>query len=96
MENENKEKDVVEHPSHYSQGSFETIDEMVLMFGLSDTIAFCKLNAWKYRARAPYKGNPEQDMGKADFYLRMMYELMEKVEADPPLLKGRWHKEGKE
>lgn len=93
-------EDAVKDPSHYQHGTFEVIDEMVIMFGMEKTIAFCQLNAWKYRARAPYKNNFDEDMAKADRYLEMAYELQqirqEYPEADRyevcALLKGR--KEG--
>ena len=67
----------VNHPSHYNNGGMETIDEMLLLFGRQETMAFCKLNAWKYRARALYK-NGEEDMQKADWYLQKYKELEEK------------------
>lgn len=71
----NQEK--VDHPSHYNQGGMETIDEMVLLFGVYEAKIFCKLNAWKYRARAIYK-NGEEDMRKASWYLQKYKELDEK------------------
>lgn len=70
-------EDVVNGPSHYQHGSFEVIDEMVIMFGMEKTITFCQLNAWKYRARAPYKGKFDEDMAKANRYLEMAYELQQ-------------------
>lgn len=70
-----KVEDVVNEPNHYKQGSFEVIDEMMLVFGIEDTIKFCRMNAWKYRARAPYKGNAEQDLAKANCYLEMAADL---------------------
>lgn len=68
-------------PYHYKarKGGMETIDEMTLIFGLSDTLAFCKLNAWKYRARALYK-NGKEDLKKSDWYLRKYEELYKKQE----------------
>lgn len=65
----------VDHPSHYNQSTMETIVEMELIFGIDAVMDFCKLNAWKYRARAAYKGNPEEDMAKADWYLAKYKEL---------------------
>lgn len=96
-----EQEDVVNDPSHYQHGAFEVIDEMVIMFGMEKTIVFCQLNAWKYRARAPYKNKFEEDMAKANRYLEMAYELQqirqEYPEADGyevcALLKGR-KKEG--
>lgn len=75
MSNVPKVEDVVNEPSHYKHGSFEVIDEMVIVFGIKDTIQFCRMNAWKYRARAPFKGNMDQDMAKANRYLEMAAEL---------------------
>lgn len=68
-------KDIINEPAHYKQGTFECIDEMIIVFGIKNTIQFCRMNAWKYRARAPFKGNPEQDMAKANRYLEMAAEL---------------------
>lgn len=70
--------DMVDHPSHYNQGGMETIDEMELIFGVEAVMDFCLLNAWKYRARAAYKGKPEEDMEKANWYLNKYKELMER------------------
>lgn len=63
------EEDVVKEPSHYKSGPFEVIDEMILAFGPQRTYDFCIMNAWKYRARALFKGKTEQDMDKANRYL---------------------------
>lgn len=75
FEPEHEVEDVVNEPNHYKHGSFEVIDEMVIVFGIEDTIKFCRMNAWKYRARAPFKGNMEQDMAKANCYLEMAADL---------------------
>lgn len=68
---------IVNDPTHYKQGTFEVIDEMILAFGADRTYDFCIMNAWKYRARAPYKGNAEIDMQKADRYMQMAYRIAE-------------------
>lgn len=70
-------EDVVREPQHYRHGTFEVIDEMLLVFGPQKTYDFCILNAWKYRSRAPYKGNTEQDMEKADRYMQMAKQIMD-------------------
>lgn len=80
-------EDVVNEPNHYKQGCFEVIDEMVIVFGIENTIQFCKMNAWKYRARAPFKDNMEQDMAKANRYLEMAAELEAIRNKDFELLK---------
>ena len=74
---ERKTPDVVREPQHYQHGTFEVIDEMLLVFGPQKTYDFCILNAWKYRSRAPYKGNTEQDMEKADRYMQMAKQIMD-------------------
>ena len=67
--------DVVKEPGHYKQGTFEVIDEMLIVFGPQKTFDFCIMNAWKYRARAPYKGKMEQDMNKSHRYLEMAKQI---------------------
>ena len=62
------DKDMVNHPSHYEHG-IECIDEMVLLFGVAETMSFCKLNSHKYRKRAFDKGGRE-DMDKSDWYMK--------------------------
>lgn len=69
------QEDPVKQPSHYKHGKYEVIDEMLLAFGPQRTYDFCIMNAWKYRSRAPYKGNCEQDMAKADQYMSMAKEI---------------------
>lgn len=74
------EHDNVNRPAHYTrEGAMETIDEMELLFGIQETKVFCKLNAWKYRARAMYK-NGEEDIKKSDWYINKYKELVAKEE----------------
>lgn len=63
-----KENDAVNHPSHYEHG-IECIDEMILLFGVMETMSFCKLNSHKYRKRALDKGGRE-DIDKSDWYMK--------------------------
>lgn len=88
MSNEVKEEDVVNNPSHYKHGKFEVIDEMLIVFGPQKTFDFCVLNAWKYRARAPYKNNMEQDMDKSSRYLEMALQIAEVYNLEVKLIKG--------
>lgn len=67
----------VNHPNHYNQHKFECIEEMIIMFGTKATYYFCICNAWKYRERAPFKGNFEKDNEKADVYLTYAKEIKE-------------------
>lgn len=69
--------DAVDHPSHYErEGAIECIDEMQLLFTKEEVMAFCKLNAWKYRYRAADK-NGIEDIKKSDWYIRKYKELEE-------------------
>ena len=76
----NETTDMVDHPSHYNQSSMECIDEMILVFGKKAVADFCLCNVWKYRNRAPYKGNPPQDAKKADWYMTKYKELIEDID----------------
>ena len=76
--NENNTNDLVDHPQHYNQGKFEVIEEMEMLFGREAVKVFCRLNAYKYYRRAPFKGNMQQDYEKGDWYLNYLKELEEK------------------
>ena len=67
-------EDVVNHPSHYTQGGMECIDEMIMVFGVEAVKHFCLCNVWKYRKRALHK-NGQEDLDKADWYLNKYKEL---------------------
>ena len=78
---EKDEKSAINHPEHYqNEGGLETIDEMILLFGLEETTIFCKLNAWKYRARATKKGSEKEDLDKANWYILKYKELKKRDE----------------
>ena len=66
--------DSVNHPSHYTQGGMECIDEMLLIFGKEAVKHFCICNAWKYRKRAMFK-NGQEDIDKSDWYINKYKEL---------------------
>lgn len=68
VDNLSIDKDMVNHPSHYEHG-IECIDEMILLFGVMETMSFCKLNSHKYRKRALDKGGRE-DINKSDWYMK--------------------------
>ena len=75
-----KEKDVVNHPKHYESGSYECIDEMIAVFGMSVVANFCLCNVWKYRYRALNK-NGKEDMEKSDWYMCKYMELKKAMSA---------------
>ena len=75
----NKQKEMVNHPSHYKNNKYECIDVMLDVFGKEKVLAFCELNAFKYQWRANFKGTDIQDKKKAEWYLNKYIELKEKI-----------------
>lgn len=64
-----KEKDMVNHPSHYTHGKYEVIDV------IEDwKLNFCLGNAIKYIARCEHKGRKKEDIEKSIWYLRRELE----------------------
>lgn len=77
----------VDHPAHYQrEGRKECIVEMQEIFGIKETMAFCKLNAFKYKYRA---GAKEGSAAVEDFQKAKWYEdYLEKLEEMLPSEKG--------
>lgn len=65
------------NPNHYKQGSKEVIEMMQDIWGKEKLIAYCEMNAFKYRMRAGLK--PEQsvqrDLDKAKWYENKAIQL---------------------
>lgn len=72
----NTEQDVVNRPSHYATGRFESIDVMVETQGVDAVKGFCVCNAFKYIYRHNRK-NGLEDIKKAIWYLNKYVELEE-------------------
>ena len=66
--------DVINHPSHYTQGSVECIDAMESAFGAAELAVYCKIAAFKYIWRCERK-NGSEDIKKAVWYLKKYLEL---------------------
>lgn len=65
----NIDKDMVNHPAHYTNGSIECIDALAAATeGLQGVEAFCTANAIKYLWRWKWK-NGAQDLDKAIWYI---------------------------
>jgi hypothetical protein len=64
--------DPVKRPAHYTKGGVEVIDFIdQTLDGYTDPrVAYYIGNALKYLARAPHKGATQQDLEKAEYYLR--------------------------
>lgn len=71
----NNKVDMVNEPPHYTKHGMECVDEMILVFGKEAVMNFCLCNCWKYRYRAPYKGDTEENMEKSRWYLNKYNEL---------------------
>lgn len=77
FENEDEEvsdKDMVNHPPHYNQGKFETIDiiEDIVRGYENPDEAYLVGTVVKYLSRAPFKNAKKQDLEKAEFYLKRL------------------------
>ena len=73
VESENADtNEMVNHPPHYNQGKFETIDIIEdIVAGYDDPVeAYLVGTTIKYLARANFKGAKKQDLEKAEFYLK--------------------------
>lgn len=69
--------DLVNHPPHYETGlGVECIDVMVATQGAEAVKAYCVCAAFKYLFRHRAKGG-DQDVEKAEWYLRKYRELTE-------------------
>ena len=61
-------KGAVSHPSHYCDGGIETIDFIRAKLTKDEFVGYCKGNVLKYTSRAGKKGDPAEDMAKANVY----------------------------
>ena len=67
-------EEAVNHPKHYS-GEIECWDAMVSAFGKEQMVVFSHITAFKYLWRAGKKGDYEEDIEKAMWYLGKIKEL---------------------
>lgn len=71
--------DPVDKPFHYNTGSIEAIDYIKQVLGPEGFVAYCRGNVMKYQHRAFYKGNPVEDMKKAEWYQRKANETLGEI-----------------
>jgi len=64
--------DPVQRPQHYASGGVECIDAMQAALSPSEFKGYLRGNAFKYIWRCEDKGNPEQDLAKAAWYLEKL------------------------
>lgn len=77
-ESESTEEDVVNRPSHYTQGGIECIEAIKASMTPEEYKGFLKGQVIKYIWRYRLKGKPAEDLKKAQFYLiRLIDEIDE-------------------
>lgn len=66
-----KAEDFVNSPGHYklNEHGIECIDAIEASMSAEEFLGYLKGNALKYLWRYRYKGNPKQDLEKAQWYL---------------------------
>ena len=69
---EPKQGDMVNHPSHYTQGGIECLEAIKASMTVQEVRGSLKGNIMKYLWRYENKGNPLQDLQKAKFYLERL------------------------
>ncbi len=68
-----KANDPVNHPSHYTQGQIEVLD-----FIEDQQFGYLAGQVIKYLSRYRHKGQPVEDLKKAQFYLTRLIQHMER------------------
>jgi hypothetical protein len=68
-----KTYEYVNSPDHYHDFSKEAWEMMIDIWGEEKFVAFCEMNAFKYKMRLGSKPNEplERDLDKANWYLNM-------------------------
>jgi hypothetical protein len=66
--------DPVNHPQHYTQGEVECIDAIRSALGDDGFRAYCRGQVIKYTWRCEHKGNPQQDLAKANWYMQQLIQ----------------------
>lgn len=70
----------VNSPAHYTVGGIEAINVIKAKLTREEFIGYCKGSGLKYLMRANYKGKHDQDVLKADYYLKRAKETIEEPE----------------
>lgn len=77
-----KTEDIVNHPSHYTQGEIECIDAIEAAFGPLMTAHYCVITAfayiWRHHIKHP---TPITDLQKAVWFTSMAIRMYEKAGA---------------
>jgi hypothetical protein len=71
-------RDPVNHPPHYTTGGIETLDVIRAKMSSDRFQGYLMGNVLKYLLRCEYKEKRVEDIKKAQFYLNVLVEEMEK------------------
>lgn len=75
MSEKNTSKEAVNSPSHYLASSGVEVIDAIEAWGMGP--GFCAGNVIKYVARYNHKGNPLEDLKKAQWYLNRLIQHVE-------------------
>ena len=67
-----KQQDVVNHPQHYVSGGIECIEAIKASMSAEEFAGYLKGNTVKYLWRYRLKGKAQEDLQKADWYLKRL------------------------
>ena len=71
------DKDMVNSPSHYTQGGIETIDYIEAKLTPEEFKGYLKGNIIKYTSRAGLKDEVKQEFAKAQWYIKKLIDSLE-------------------
>ena len=74
-----KERDMINNPTHYNTGEIECIDALDSMLTSEEFIGYLRGNSLKYRWRFRYK-NGTEDLKKAEWYLSRYVQFIQKTD----------------
>ena len=81
--------DNVNHPKHYNMGGIEAIDIIESRLSSEEFVGYLKGCKLKYDLRYPFKGKPEEDLAKSEWYKNKLIETMRQVDVvNPPELEA--------
>jgi hypothetical protein len=81
--------DNVNHPKHYLVGGLEAIDIIASRLTKEEFIGYLKGSKLKYDLRYPFKGRPQEDLAKSEWYKNKLVEVLkDEVVINPPELEA--------
>jgi len=71
------------NPDHYKDGEIECIDAMKSCATKEQFIGYLRLNAMKYLWRFGKKGDPREQINKAQWYLKRLTQTLDESNVEP-------------